>query len=862
MERRYFINGFTSELRTNNQAPVAQKGEEVLDCSLRRKEDKISGSSYPASLSSSKDEHGSQYSSYNSLEQARINAYLDDVNRLRCNIEEVHPDVDDEMASEKKRLETFNQWPKESPVKPIDLVKAGFYYTGPEDRVSCFSCDLQLHGWVEGDNPFEEHKRLKPNCIFIFETERENYAVTCHGEPVSTEVISGNNPLRQLPTTRPYIEEQYKEQSFKTYNPSIVNSGYFEPRFQTPSTAPYYLSHVNPLLQPQQAALQERYLQQRQEPLNPYRDPRSLVSQELSSNRSEQFISATGNSLPFYDPRPTYQGYPPVNYPSSVSQNWYPPQTNPYLKTPDEFSMAAIRPSVPRLPHTRFSGIDYYRFPAVTQERLAPASGRVPASGHHPPPHYNKNSGIPVLHPMPSEEPRVRTEDALHITSPKDLQSEHHRMTTFVDWPEDCPVRPWELASAGFYYLGNQDNVKCYKCAIMLRNWEPHDTPWEEHKRWSPDCSLVIAHYKGKHAYRPVEDQEQVPTRIPSSTSQAKEQIYPKSAQPQISQFEQQGRNTHWRQKVGVASSAEIRQSTHPSYYSSHPQERTQDYPRTFYKEQENTSSSHHCIPHVPEQARRRHLEEEILSMNESRSPQFSAVSHEPVISTSSAQTTAQSSPRSSGQAVSNLSQIPSTEVSFCETNVESEDLSASDVSRAMEMGFTRDAIDEAIAIKTQRTGNGFTNLDDLMQTLLDNQSSTSSAQQTGGTCRPDPEPQVIDRNVENVDQREQAQLNLGLVHSISYHQDPANGSKQVLKRSNSAPPGSATKNGTLSTSTQEMERTQEERLICKICMDAEVGIVFLPCGHISCCPNCASGLDLCPMCRNPIVRMHRTFLS
>lgn len=818
-------------LRTNNLSSAGEKGEgeEVT-------EEKIS-TAYPNSLSSSKDEYGSEYSSYNSLEQARMNAYLDQVNRLPNRREEVHPDVDDEMASEEKRLETFSQWPKESPVKPIDLVKAGFYYAGPGDRVSCFSCDLQLRDWVEGDNPLEEHKRLKPKCIFILETERENYAVTCHGEPVSSEVTQGNIPLRQLPTTRPYIDMQYKEQSFPSYNPSIVNSGQFvDPRFQQPYTSPY-LPQLNPSsLQSAQteAVSRERYLQQ--EHLNRSRDPRSLVTQE-----------------------PYTAGYTTLNYPSSISQDWYPRQSNPYLQTPDQFSMATPRhsvPQIPYIPYTRFPGSNDYKSTSVTQESLAVAPGRVHASHLHP----HRNPGIPVLHPMPSEGPHVRIEDALHITSPTDLQSEHHRITTFVDWPENCPVRPWELASAGFYYLGNQDNVKCYKCAVMLRNWEPQDTPWEEHKRWSPHCPLVIAHYKGKHAHRPVEDQEHIPIRIPGPTSQAKENNHPKSAQPERTQFEYQGRNPKWPRQLGMGSSAGIHQSSYPSYSFSHQQGRAQDYPRTSYRGQEDPSSSNWYISHVPEQAR--HVQGEV-TLNESRtSPQLNAVSHEQVIS-SGYSTPAQSSAQCSRQAVSNTSRIPTvTESSSCETS-ESEGLSSRDVTRAMEMGFTRDAIDEAIAIRTQRTGNGFTNLGDLMQALLDNQNSSSSAPQTAGlTYSTDPEPQVIDRNEENNDQREQAQLNMGLVHSISYHQDQAAGSKQVLKRSNSAPPGTAINTGMLTSSVRELERTQEERLICKICMDAEVGIVFLPCGHISCCPNCASGLDLCPMCRNPIEKMYRTFLS
>jgi hypothetical protein len=197
--------------------------------------------------------------------------------------------------------------------------------------------------------------------------------------------------------------------------------------------------------------------------------------------------------------------------------------------------------------------------------------------------------------------------------------------------------------------------------------------------------------------------------------------------------------------------------------------------------------------------------------------------------------------------------------------------LSTSDLMRAIEMGFTREAIDEAIARKTQRTGNGFTKLDDLMQALLDYQHTVSSMPQTtstntAGNCSPTSDPGLQNnpgRNDRIMSHREQSQLNFALAHSISYNQqDQTVGPKQVLKRSNSAPPGSSINSGIPIESVRELERTQEERLICKICMDAEVGIVFLPCGHISCCPNCASGLDLCPMCRMPIQKIHRTFLS
>lgn len=41
----------------------------------------------------------------------------------------------------------------------------------------------------------------------------------------------------------------------------------------------------------------------------------------------------------------------------------------------------------------------------------------------------------------------------------------------------------------------------------------------------------------------------------------------------------------------------------------------------------------------------------------------------------------------------------------------------------------------------------------------------------------------------------------------------------------------------------------------CVICMDEPSKIIFLPCGHLCCCPNCDESVDLCPMCRATIDR-------
>lgn len=41
----------------------------------------------------------------------------------------------------------------------------------------------------------------------------------------------------------------------------------------------------------------------------------------------------------------------------------------------------------------------------------------------------------------------------------------------------------------------------------------------------------------------------------------------------------------------------------------------------------------------------------------------------------------------------------------------------------------------------------------------------------------------------------------------------------------------------------------------CVICMDNASKIIFLPCGHLCCCANCDSSVEMCPMCRATIER-------
>ncbi|XP_067951499.1 uncharacterized protein [Watersipora subatra] len=66
------------------------------------------------------------------------------------------------------------------------------------------------------------------------------------------------------------------------------------------------------------------------------------------------------------------------------------------------------------------------------------------------------------------------------------------RIKTFARWPASSPINSSLLCSAGFYYTGFDDSVRCFYCIGSLKGWNAGDDPWIEHARWFPYCSYLL----------------------------------------------------------------------------------------------------------------------------------------------------------------------------------------------------------------------------------------------------------------------------------------------------------------------------------------------------------------------------------
>ena len=56
-----------------------------------------------------------------------------------------------------------------------------------------------------------------------------------------------------------------------------------------------------------------------------------------------------------------------------------------------------------------------------------------------------------------------------------------------------------------------------------------------------------------------------------------------------------------------------------------------------------------------------------------------------------------------------------------------------------------------------------------------------------------------------------------------------------------------------------DIEALPDDQL-CKICMDGPIDCVFLECGHMVACTGCGKQMAECPVCRQFVVRVVRTF--
>lgn len=167
----------------------------------------------------------------------------------------------------------------------------------------------------------------------------------------------------------------------------------------------------------------------------------------------------------------------------------------------------------------------------------------------------------------------------------------------------------------------------------------------------------------------------------------------------------------------------------------------------------------------------------------------------------------------------------------------------------ALSMGLNAGRVRAIMQRKINLTGRPFTSTEALVSAVLDGQIEDEGFESI-----------EADRRLES----QVTQLLLSAVSSVGLSNEET---ERASSSANVASTSSAVPDDSPSTDVHYVPKspTDERRLKnveCKICMAEEVGVVFLPCGHLLSCVMCAPAMVTCPLCRQQIRGRVRTFLS
>ncbi|XP_076466346.1 E3 ubiquitin-protein ligase XIAP-like [Babylonia areolata] len=145
--------------------------------------------------------------------------------------------------------------------------------------------------------------------------------------------------------------------------------------------------------------------------------------------------------------------------------------------------------SVVRFDHFRPAPVSGFVFPAHRQQpgKAQPGSkgGERSRSRSSPDPQPEPNTAAPSASSEGQRPAGGLPDDTPWAT----FRQELYRLGTFQN-VADLPVSPLRLAQAGFLRLAS-NTIVCYFCGLTRTHWSSHESPVQIHRQLSPDCPLV-----------------------------------------------------------------------------------------------------------------------------------------------------------------------------------------------------------------------------------------------------------------------------------------------------------------------------------------------------------------------------------
>ncbi|XP_053308718.1 baculoviral IAP repeat-containing protein 7 [Spea bombifrons] len=379
------------------------------------------------------------------------------------------------------------------------------------------------------------------------------------------------------------------------------------------------------------------------------------------------------------------------------------------------------------------------------------------------------------------------------------MRSETSRLRSFRLWPAGAPhLSLAELARAGFYYLGPGDRVQCFCCGGVLRSWEPEDRPHAEHRKFFPNCPFIHGMEVGNLPQM---------AGVDSVDGQILGQFQ------HLSEGEED--EGPWQAIYPEMMEERERLATYrdwPPNAGVTPDQLARA--GFFYTGNRDKVKCFHCDGGLWNWERGDDPWREHAKWFPRCEFLVHSMGQEYV-------RRAQESHFSSPEASPDF-QHPS--VSSPSSLADSPDwdafLRSSIVQGALQMGFDQSLVSSLVQSRVLLTGTPYSSVSELVTDLVQAEEEAAAAHRAGPA-----------RITDVPAQRERS--------DVQRQKEPE--SSQSME--------------------EQLRRLKEERM-CKVCMDKDVSMVFVPCGHLVVCTDCAPNLRHCPICRAVIRGSVRAFMS
>jgi len=457
-------------------------------------------------------------------------------------------------------------------------------------------------------------------------------------------------------------------------------------------------------------------------------------------------------------------------------------------------------------------------------------------------------------------------EDAAHSSSSgpveTDYRSEAARLASFSNWTVPF-IQPADLARAGFFSLNNLDSCRCAFCNNCVGDWVMGDDPMTEHRHHFPLCPFVLGQEVGNIPIG-AEPRQQVPGQ--DVTGLNSRQCLPHSG-PEKSYI---GADS---ESLGILKHSG---PLHPQYATLEARLRTfREWPPALRQQPRDLAEAGFYYIGLSDQVKCFYCDGGLRNWQSEDEPWkeharwfekcvfVRLVKGDEYIK----DCVVERPPEKAGLPAQGPRVVTEEDIRKA--------MSQAIVKQVLSMGIDHSRVKMAIKKNLENSGNPFDTPESLIsaafsvQRSQETRSQRENLQRVGavlsslGELRNNDivteQWQIGQDNIELGDEDlEEMELEPPLNTSndtISLNQPRAPAQPQ--------PPGDEVPASSEAASDLRTENTRlKEQRTCKICMDGEVGVVFLPCGHLCSCVNCAPSLKDCPVCRRAIQGTVRTFLS